>query len=161
MERFDADERVAVVANLLPRQPALSAYHGPSMKAVLIGLAVAAGIWLLAIGGLYVAGRRVAARELATLLPNLALLLKGLMRDERIARSDKVLLTLGAAWVASPIDLIPEFIPVLGPLDDVVIVALILRRVLRRAGPDVLSDHWRGDPETLARILKLFARAST
>jgi uncharacterized membrane protein YkvA (DUF1232 family) len=58
-------------------------------------------------------------------------------------------------WIASPIDLIPEFVPVLGPLDDVVIVVLVLRHVVRRAGPDVVREHWRGDPATIAAILRV------
>jgi uncharacterized membrane protein YkvA (DUF1232 family) len=126
------------------------------MRIVLLGLASAAALWLVAIAALALVGRRTAAGELATLLPNLAILLKGLIVDGRVARSDKALLAFGAAWVASPIDLVPEFVPVLGPLDDVVVVSLILRRVVRHAGPDVLADHWRGSPETLARVLKLF-----
>ena len=65
------------------------------------------------------------------------------------------LLAFGAAWVASPIDLIPEFIPVLGPLDDAVVAALILRHLLRTAGRDVIAEHWHGDPGTLARLLRL------
>ena len=125
------------------------------MKALLIGLGIAFGIWVLAIVTLVVVGRRTHAKELATLLPNLVLLLQGLARDPRVGRFDKLLLILGVAWVVSPIDLIPEFIPVLGPLDDVVVIALILRRLVKRAGPETLAEHWRGDPETLKRILRL------
>jgi uncharacterized membrane protein YkvA (DUF1232 family) len=125
------------------------------VRTLLIGLAVAAAVYLVAIGALYLAGRRTAAREVAALLPNLLRLFKGLIRDPRVPRGSKVLLAFGAAWVASPIDLIPEFIPVLGPLDDAVVAALILRHVLRAAGRDVISEHWRGDPGTLARILQL------
>ena len=62
---------------------------------------------------------------------------------------------IGLVWVASPIDLIPEFIPVLGPLDDAVVVALILRRLARTAGREVIEEHWRGDPATIARLLGL------
>ena len=69
-----------------------------------------------------------------------------------------MLLAVGAVWVASPIDLIPEFIPVLGPLDDAVVAALILRHVLRKAGPEVVAEHWRGDRATLNRLLRLPAR---
>ena len=58
-----------------------------------------------------------------------------------------------ALWIASPIDLIPEFIPVAGPLDDVIVAALVLRHLLRSAGSDVVRDHWRGDPALLDRIL--------
>ncbi|MDP9270071.1 MAG: DUF1232 domain-containing protein [Chloroflexota bacterium] len=126
------------------------------MHAPLIALAVAVGVYIVAISALYLAGRRSAAREVATLLPNLLMLFKGLVRDPRVPRGSKVLLVLGAAWVASPIDLIPEFIPVLGPLDDAVLAALILRHLLRTAGRDVVTEHWRGDPATLARLLRLF-----
>ena len=55
-------------------------------------------------------------------------------------------------WIASPIDLVPEFIPVLGPADDVIVAAVVLRHVLRRTDRSVLAEHWRGDPVTLNRI---------
>ena len=129
------------------------------MRALIIALAIAAAVWLLAIVALVIAGRRTHAKELAMLLPNLLSLLRGMIRDPRVGRFDKFLLVVAVAWVASPIDLIPEFIPVFGPLDDVVVVALILRRLVRRAGPEVVSDHWRGDPEIMRRILKLVRAA--
>ena len=129
------------------------------MHTLIITLAIAAAVWLLAIVALVIAGRRTHAKELAMLLPNLLSLLRGMIRDPRVGRFDKFLLVVAVAWVASPIDLIPEFIPVFGPLDDVVVVALILRRLVRRAGPEVVSDHWRGDPEIMRRILKLVRAA--
>jgi uncharacterized membrane protein YkvA (DUF1232 family) len=125
------------------------------VRTLLIALAIAAGVYLLAIGALVVAGRRTAAREVATLLPNLARLFKGLVGDPRVPRSSKALLLFGAAWIASPIDLIPEFIPFLGPLDDAVVAALILRRIVRTAGREVVEEHWRGDPATIARLLRV------
>lgn len=132
------------------------------MRTLLIALAVTAGVYVVAIGALFLAGRRTTAREVATLLPNLLRLFKGLVRDPRVPRRSKALLFLGAAWVASPIDLIPEFIPVLGPLDDAVVAALILRHLLRTAGRDVVAEHWHGDPSTLERLLRLFeARAAS
>jgi uncharacterized membrane protein YkvA (DUF1232 family) len=97
----------------------------------------------------------------AGLLPNLLVLFKGLMGDPRVPRRSKILLVVAAAWVASPIDLIPEFIPVLGPLDDAVVAALVLRHLVRRAGGDVVAEHWRGDPATLDRILRLFGSGNT
>lgn len=129
------------------------------MRTLLIAIAIAAAVWMLAIFALVVAGRRTHAKELAMLLPNLLSLLRGLIRDPRVGRFDKFLLIVAVAWVASPIDLIPEFIPVFGPLDDVVVVALILRRLVKRAGPEVVSDHWRGDPEIMQKILKLVRAA--
>jgi uncharacterized membrane protein YkvA (DUF1232 family) len=56
-------------------------------------------------------------------------------------------------WIASPIDLVPEFIPVLGPADDVIVAALILRHVLKQTDRSVLAEHWRGDPAILDRIV--------
>ncbi len=111
------------------------------------------GVWILAIVGLVIAGRRSAARELATLVPNLVLLFRGLLRDPRVPRGSKALLWFAVVWVVSPIDLIPEFIPIAGPLDDAIVAALVLRHVLRTSGPDVVGEHWRGDPATLDRIL--------
>ena len=102
-------------------------------------------LWLAALLVLWVTGRRAAVRELALLLPNLARLFHGLLRDERVPLGSKVLVAIGLAWIASPVDLIPEFIPVIGPLDDAVVGALILRHVLRTAGETVVNEHWHGD----------------
>jgi uncharacterized membrane protein YkvA (DUF1232 family) len=124
---------------------------------LLIGLAAAVGLWLVLIIVLILMGRRTAARELAKLLPNLLSLFRGLIRDPRVPRSSKLLIGFAALWIASPIDLIPEFIPFLGPLDDAVVAALVLRHVLRRAGPDVVAEHWRGDPATLQRLIRISA----
>jgi uncharacterized membrane protein YkvA (DUF1232 family) len=127
------------------------------VRTLIVAVALALGVYAVALAALAVAGRGTAAKEVAAFLPNLARLFKGLIGDSRVPRSSKALLIFGAAWIASPIDLIPEFIPVLGPLDDAVVAALILRRVLKKAGANVVSDHWRGDPATLERLLRLFA----
>jgi uncharacterized membrane protein YkvA (DUF1232 family) len=123
------------------------------VRTLLIGLAVAACVYVLAIAALFLAGRRSAAREVATLLPNLALLFKDLLKDPRVPRGSKALLLFASLWIASPIDLIPEFIPFLGPLDDAVLAALVLRHLLRKAGADVVTEHWRGDPATLRKLV--------
>jgi uncharacterized membrane protein YkvA (DUF1232 family) len=125
------------------------------IRTLLISVAVAAAVYALAVAALYLAGRRTAAREIATLLPNLLRLFRGLIRDPRVPRRSKAILVFGAAWVASPIDLIPEFIPLLGPLDDAVVAALVLRHLLRTAGRDVITEHWQGDPATLDRLVRL------
>ena len=124
-----------------------------AMPGWLIAVLWLVGVWILAIVGLVMAGRRSAARELATLVPNLVLLFRGLLRDPRVPRGSKALLWFAVVWVVSPIDLIPEFIPIAGPLDDAIVAALVLRHVLRTSGPDVVGEHWRGDPATLDRIL--------
>ena len=120
-----------------------------------IVLGILLGLWLALVLALLVAGKRTAARELASLLPNLATLFKGLVADRRVPRGSKVLLLLALAWLISPIDLIPEFVPFLGPLDDAVVAALVLRRILKTAGEDVVRQHWRGDDRTLDTILRL------
>ncbi len=123
------------------------------MRGVLIGIGIAVAIWSLVVVVLIALGRRSQARELATLIPNLLVLLRGLLRDPRVPRSAKLWVWFAVVWVASPIDLIPEFIPVAGPLDDAIVVALVLRHLLRRTPRSVLLDHWRGEPATLEAIL--------
>jgi len=125
------------------------------MHTLLIALALTAVAYIAAVAALFVVGRRTAAKEIALLLPNLLSLFKGLARDPRVPRKSKALLVLGAVWFASPIDLIPEFIPVLGPLDDAVVAALILRHLLRTTGTEIVTEHWRGDDTTLAQLLRL------
>lgn len=127
------------------------------MTALWIGLGAIVAGWLVVVAALAVAGRRTAARELAGLVPNVLALFRGLLRDRRVPRRSKVLLVAAVAWIASPIDLIPEFIPVLGPLDDAIVAALALRHIAKVAGPAVLAEHWRGEPATLERLAR-FAR---
>jgi uncharacterized membrane protein YkvA (DUF1232 family) len=116
-------------------------------------------VWLLAI--LVLLGRRSQARELAKLIPNLAVLFRGLLGHYRVPRSSKACLGFALAWFLTPIDLIPEFIPVAGPLDDAIVAVLVLRHVLRRTDRSVLADHWRGEPETLDTILRFGGRSSS
>jgi uncharacterized membrane protein YkvA (DUF1232 family) len=123
------------------------------MRGLVVGIGIAVALWCLAVIVLIALGRRSHARELATLIPNLLLLLRGLLRDPRVPRGAKVWLGLAVVWIASPIDLIPEFIPVAGPLDDAIIAALVLRHLLKRTDRTVVFEHWRGDPATLAAIV--------
>jgi uncharacterized membrane protein YkvA (DUF1232 family) len=122
----------------------------------LVGLAIALVLWVGAIGVLVAMGRIGVARELIGLVPNMLFLFKDLLRDERVPRSAKLWLGFAALWLASPIDLIPEFIPVLGPLDDAVVAAAVLRHLVRKAGSDVVYEHWRGEQSTISRVLRLF-----
>lgn len=125
------------------------------MRSLLVALGVVFALWLLVIAVLMLLGKRTHARELAALLPNLVKLFRGLITDERVPRGSKWLLGLATLWVASPVDLVPEFIPILGPLDDVVIAALVLRHLVRKAGPDVVRDHWHGGDQSLQLILRV------
>lgn len=123
------------------------------MRTLVIALLILGAIYLVLVAALILSGRKVAARELATLLPNLILLFMDLARDPNVPRRAKVVLALAAVWLVSPIDLLPEFLPVLGPLDDAVVAALALRYLVRRAGAEVVRDHWRGERATLDVIL--------
>ena len=129
------------------------------MPGWLVAILVLVGVWIVAIAGLAIAGRRSAAHALATLLPNLVVLFRGLLGDRRVSRGSKALVWFAVVWVVSPIDLIPEFIPIAGPLDDAIVAALVLRHVLRRSGAEVVAEHWRGDPATLSLILGVGRRS--
>jgi uncharacterized membrane protein YkvA (DUF1232 family) len=123
------------------------------VRGFLTGIGIAIAIWSVAIVVLIAVGRRSRARELATLVPNLMVLFRDLLRDPRVPRGAKLWLGLAVVWIASPIDLVPEFIPIAGPLDDAIVAALVLRHVLRRTDRSVLFEHWRGDPGTLDAIV--------
>jgi len=124
------------------------------MRSLLIAVTILLAVYLVLVAALIVSGRRLAAKELATLLPNLVRLFKDLTTDARVPRRAKVVLALAAVWLVSPIDLLPEFLPVVGPLDDAVVAALALRYLIRRSGVDVVREHWRGEPATLDAILR-------
>lgn len=125
------------------------------MRGLLIALGAALLLWLIGIAALVATGRRSKARELAALIPNLLVLFKGLLKDDRVARSSKVWIAFAVLWLLSPIDLVPEFVPIAGPLDDAIVAALVLRHVVRRTSEGVLQDHGRGDPATLRMILMI------
>ena len=109
-------------------------------------LIVVVAIYAVGGAGADPGGRRRGRPGLALLLPNLILLFKDLLRDPRVPRGPKIVLAIGIVWLVSPIDLLPEFLPVLGPLDDAVVAALVLRHLVHRAGAEVVREHWRGDP---------------
>lgn len=92
-------------------------------------------------------------RELAGLLPNCVRTARTLRRDPSVPRRAKLVVGLAALWCMSPIDLIPEFLPVIGPLDDAVVVALALRYAARQIPRDVLEAAWTGEAATLERLL--------
>jgi uncharacterized membrane protein YkvA (DUF1232 family) len=124
------------------------------MPGWLLGLLIALALYVAAVVWLILAGRGVAAKELALLVPNLVLLFKDLLRDPAVPRGPKAALAVAIVWLVSPIDLLPEFLPVVGPLDDAVVAALVLRYLVRRSGPDLVRAHWRGDPATVETILR-------
>ncbi|MDQ2953054.1 MAG: DUF1232 domain-containing protein [Chloroflexota bacterium] len=120
-----------------------------------IALLALIAIWVLCIALLYLFGRKALAMEIARFIPNMTILFKGLLADPRVPRRAKIVLLFGAVWIASPIDLIPEFLPIIGPLDDAVVAALVLRAVVKAAGREVVYEHWRGDVRVIERLLAL------
>jgi uncharacterized membrane protein YkvA (DUF1232 family) len=97
----------------------------------------------------------VTMRGALRLLPDLLRLIRRLAADKTVPTGVRVRLVLLLIYLASPIDLIPDFVPVVGYADDALIVALVLRSVTHRAGPDALERHWPGTPEGLAMIKQL------
>lgn len=106
-------------------------------------------------------GRRTDARALAGFLPDCLVLLTRLGTDSRVPRGGKLALALAAAYVAFPIDLVPDFIPVAGQLDDAIVIALALRSVLRAVGPRLVEEHWPGPARTLGVVLRLAGATET
>lgn len=85
-------------------------------------------------------------------LPNYLKLLYGLMRDGRVPLVDKLLVAGAIAYIVSPFDLIPDFIPFLGEVDDAFLLITALQRLISHAGHHVVLDHWRGDPDELGDL---------
>lgn len=94
-----------------------------------------------------------AAKDLASILPACVTTARRLKSDARVPRRAKVAVSLAALWVLSPVDLIPEFLPVIGPLDDVIIVALALRYAARQVPRHVLLAAWPAEPRILERLV--------
>ena len=94
-----------------------------------------------------------AAKDLATVLPACATTARRLRRDPRVPTRAKLAVAAAGLWVLSPIDLIPEFLPVIGPLDDVVVVALAFRYAARRVPAEVLFEAWPGNRSVIERVL--------
>ena len=95
------------------------------------------------------------AREIASFLPDVVVLFRRLLGDPRVPRRSKLWLWLLLPYLASPIDLIPDFLPVIGQLDDAVLVVLAVRSVVRGAGRDVVAELWPGSPAGLAVVLRV------
>jgi uncharacterized membrane protein YkvA (DUF1232 family) len=107
------------------------------------------------VAALIVAGKREGtARDIARFVPDCAVLIKRLLRDPRVPRRHKLLLTALVGYLALPFDLVPDMIPVAGQLDDVLIVVLVLRALLKDTEHDLLHEHWPGSQGALAFVLK-------
>jgi len=122
------------------------------LTGLLFAVAVMVATWAL----LVVLARRLppgVLRDLASFIPDCVTAMRRLRGDPRVPRRARIAIAMAAVWVASPIDLIPEFLPVIGPLDDIVVVALALRYAGRQVPRDVLLSAWPGEPRLLVRLL--------
>jgi uncharacterized membrane protein YkvA (DUF1232 family) len=93
--------------------------------------------------------------EAVRLLPDLLRLLRRLAGDPRLPRAARVRLALLLGYLVLPIDLVPDFVPVLGYADDAIIVTLVLRSVVRQAGAPVVRRHWPGTDDGLAVLARV------
>ena len=122
------------------------------LRAALIAIGLLVPSWLL----LAVLASRLPPgllKDLAGFLPACVTLARRLRADPRVPWQAKAAVVVAGLWVLSPIDLLPEFLPVIGPLDDVVVVALALRYAARRVPREVLLEAWSGEPRLLERLL--------
>ena len=97
-------------------------------------------------------GAKRSVLHVITQIPAYVRLLVGLMRDSRVSRMDRFMVLAAAAYIISPLDFIPDFIPFLGEVDDVFLLMLALQRLVGNTGRRVIMDHWRGNPDDLSDI---------
>lgn len=95
---------------------------------------------------------RQLAKDAALMLPNLVKLLSRLVKDPRVPRRSKLVLLAAVGYVISPIDILPEFIPVAGILDDLFLVAFALNHLIERAGEEIVVEHWDGPQDILEMV---------
>jgi uncharacterized membrane protein YkvA (DUF1232 family) len=122
------------------------------LRALLIAATLLLATWAL----LVVAAKRLPPgilKDLAGFLPACLTTVRRLRTDPRVPRRAKVAILLAGLWLLSPIDLLPEFLPIIGPLDDVLVIALALRYAARRVPREVLLEAWPGEPRLLERLL--------
>lgn len=123
--------------------------------ALIVALLAMIAVWALFVIALLVAGRRSDARALAGFVPDCVVLFQRLLRDQRVPRGSKLLLGALVLYLLMPLDIVPDFIPVAGQLDDAILAALVLRRLLRSTDVAIVTEHWSGPPTSLALILRL------
>ncbi|MGO4385134.1 YkvA family protein [Specibacter sp. RAF43] len=127
-----------------------------TLLGILAGLVA---VYVALLVALWVYARRhpdtVGMKDALRLLPDLLRVLHRLAGDRTLPRSVRIKLALLLAYLLSPLDLVPDFLPVIGYADDVIVVAVILRSVIRSAGPGPLRRHWPGTPAGLRTIERL------
>ena len=121
----------------------------------LLGAGGMLAAYLAFIVGLLLIGKRSDARALAGFIPDCVVLFRRLLTEKRVSGWRSAATVALIAYLAMPIDLVPDFIPVVGQLDDAIVVALMLRALLRSGGPELLREHWPGPEASLAVVSRL------
>jgi uncharacterized membrane protein YkvA (DUF1232 family) len=124
---------------------------------LLVSLGAFLAIYASFLAWLVIRGSHENARALATFIPDCIVLVTRLARDPRVPRRRKLLLIALVAYLALPFDLVPDFIPVAGQLDDAIILALVLRSLVRGGGEPLVREHWPGPAASLGLVLRLAA----
>jgi uncharacterized membrane protein YkvA (DUF1232 family) len=124
-----------------------------------LGLA-AVIVYGLFVAALALAGRRGDARAFAGFIPDCIVLFRRLLGDPRMPRRYRYIVVALLGYLALPFDVVPDFIPVAGQLDDAIVVALVLRAILRAGGLDLIEEHWPGPRSSLSLILRLADRGA-
>ena len=122
---------------------------------LLVSLGAIVVMWAAFVAWLIVRGRYEDARAFARFIPDCVVLVSRLAREPRVPRRRKLLFLALVAYLAIPFDLVPDFIPVAGQLDDAIIVALVLRHFIRAGGEPLIRELWPGPEQSLALILRL------
>ena len=136
----------------LPGLPGL-----PDLRTALLVAGALTALWALSCLVMVLLASRLPdglLKQVAAFLPACVTTARRLRRHPDVPRRAKVAMLVAVAWVVSPIDLLPEFLPVIGPLDDVVAVVLLLRYAARSVPRETLLQAWPGDPRLLLRLLE-------
>ena len=124
------------------------------MRTLVVALVLSLALYATLVLALVLAGRRSGARAIAGFVLDCVVLFRRLLADPRVPRRRKVVLALLLAYLVSPLDLVPDFVPVAGVLDDALLVAVVLRYVLRGSG-EAVREHWPGPPASRDLVLRL------
>src|ERR671922_1336027 len=129
------------------------------MAWLIVTAVVLAGVYAALIAAIRAAPRQWDVRVIARAVPHCAVLFKRLLSDRRVPRRWKLASGFAIVYLAVPFDLVPDFIPIAGQLDDALLVALVLRGLLRSAGPRLVREHWPGPPALIAPLERFAAAA--
>jgi len=117
-------------------------------------LLIAIAAYVVGIAALIAGGRREDARALAGFIPDCAVLIGRLARDRRLPRARRIPLFIALGYLALPFDLVPDFLPGVGQLDDAVVVGLVLRLIVRSGGSALVRQAWPGPDASLTLVLR-------